>query len=107
MRGIPPKPAALTAALYITADGLPAVEPPDRTSALHRAFAASPAEGLLHLAGPALTATLEPGLAYARTFARGYLVRLCRLPGDSAGEVTVPAPGAEELAGHAMQAPPM
>jgi hypothetical protein len=75
--------------LVISPHGRPLVDPTaappaDATPADRRtaaAFAAGPAQGLLHLATAELTAKLSPGLAFARDWGRAYLTKLCQTPG--------------------------
>jgi superfamily II DNA or RNA helicase len=73
------------------------------------AFAASAAQGLIHLATTELKAALPPALAYCRDFSRLYLTRLCRTPQpDNAAKIDrVSPPSLDELATLALAAPPM
>src|SRR5262245_13297302 len=72
------------------------------------AFADSPARGLLHLATSQLQARLPPALDFARSFARGYLTRLCQTQAHEQKDLPpTPPPSAEELATWVLQAPPM
>jgi superfamily II DNA or RNA helicase len=96
----------MDAAMSVGPEGVPAYGGDD-DGELARAFARSPWEGLLHLAGPALSAEVEPGLAFARLFARRYLSRACQLPGELAELPEVAPPGPEELTLLAAGAPPM
>jgi len=112
--------------LYVSPHGRPGIEEaapedvgPDAASGLappvakriREAFAAGPAQGLLHLAAAHLQATLPPTLAFARDFARDYLTRLCHSPGIAEGGGAnvepLPAPPEVDLAARAAQAPPM
>jgi non-specific serine/threonine protein kinase len=76
---------------------------------IRRAFATSPAAGLLHLAGAELQTALPAALGYIRDFARSYLTQLCRMPEVDGQPQTpaIPAPPPEELAFLVLQAPPM
>jgi non-specific serine/threonine protein kinase len=73
------------------------------------AIADNPARGLLHLATSELQAILPPALAYARSFARNYLTRLCQTQAHEATKDLPPAPppSSGELATWVLQAPPM
>ncbi len=76
---------------------------------VRRAFSESQAHGLLGLGSRELTSPLPPEFAWAREFACRYLTALCHAPEISgATELPrMPAPGAEEFAAAALQAPPM
>ncbi|MBV9488984.1 MAG: DEAD/DEAH box helicase [Verrucomicrobia bacterium] len=75
---------------------------------LKASFQSSAAEGLLLLAGEALTVPLPPSAAYWRDFSRLYVQRLCRESGSHDGALsTLAPPSAEELAAFAQAAPPM
>ena len=84
--------------LVISPHGRPQVDvagdvaPSERRTAA--AFAAGPAQGLLHLATADLTAKLPPGLAFARDWSRAYLTKLCQTPGvtEAADPPRVPPP---------------
>lgn len=71
------------------------------TRKLAEAFSLGTAEGLLHLAGPALRANLPPGLAYLRELARGYIAARCQTPD------AVAPPAHEALTFDAMRCPPI
>ncbi|MFT3788140.1 MAG: DEAD/DEAH box helicase [Tepidisphaeraceae bacterium] len=96
------------AELKITPAGHAAIEDQGSVAVsadLIESFARSPADGLLHLAGPALRDVLPPGLAYAREFARRVVAR--RAQRESADASPVDPPPAEELTFLAMRVPPV
>src|SRR5947207_4087617 len=109
----------MTITLSISPHGAPFVEAaPDpeapgleeaAAKRIRAAFAEGPSQGLLHLGTAELQTSLPPALGFARDLARAYLTRLCHTPGlDGTAEVApVPAPGTDELAAMALQAPPM
>ncbi len=74
-----------------------------------RAFEESEAAGLLHLATTELQTALPPSFAFARELARGYLTRLCHMPGLQGAQLppTVPPPSEAERATMLLRAPPM
>ncbi len=90
--------------LVITPHGRPQVDaagdtvPAERRTAA--AFAAGPAQGLLHLATADLTAKLPPGLSFARDWGRAYLTKLCQTPGvtEATDPPRVPPPDVETRA---------
>ncbi len=87
--------------LVISPHGRPLVEAVGDVSSAERrtsaAFAAGPAQGLLHLATADLTAKLAPGLAFAREWGRAYLTQLCQTPGvnEANDPPRVPPPDVE------------
>ena len=82
-----------------------AVAPAER---IGKAFAVSPAAGLLHLATVDLQTALPAPFVFARDFAGMYLTRLCHTPALEGGAVPeIAPPGLEELAMLSFQAPPM
>ena len=97
--------------LVISPHGRPQVEavadtvPAERRTAA--AFAAGPAQGLLHLATADLTAKLPPGLAFAREWGRAYLTKLCQTPGvtEAFDPPRVPPPSVEDRTAAAAAAP--
>jgi hypothetical protein len=97
-------------------------DPSDKRIA--KAFAESPARGLLHLATAELQTPLSPSLGFARELARDYLTALCHTPGVADGSggpaagdsaaggpaaalAPVDPPAEDELADRAGRAPPM
>ena len=97
--------------LVISPHGRPLVEavgdlaPAERRTSA--AFAAGPAQGLLHLATADLTAKLPPGLAFAREWGRAYLTKLCQTPGvtEAADPPRVPPPDVDARTAAAAAAP--
>ena len=81
------------------------VTPADRR--LAAAFAAGPAQGLLHLATADLTAKLPPGLSFTRDWGRAYLTKLCQTPGvtDAADPPRVRPPDLDARAAAAAAVP--
>jgi len=73
------------------------------------AFEEDTAHGLLHLAAHDLPARLPPAFGYVRSFARGYLTKLCQTQAhETANELpALPPPPEAELASWVLQAPPM
>ena len=91
-----PPAAAPGATSGSTAGGTAAdATPADRRTSA--AFAAGPAQGLLHLATADLTAKLPPGLSFARDWGRAYLTKLCQTPGvtEAIDPPRVPPPDGE------------
>jgi len=76
-----------------------------RITKIVKAFASSQAAGLFSLATQKLDATLPPSLAYWRSFAGGYLTRLCQTSDPSRAET--PPPDADDLDTLVRNAPPM
>ena len=90
--------------LVISPHGRPSAEAVGDAAPAERrtmaAFAAGPAQGLLHLATADLTAKLPPGLNFARDWGRAYLTKLCQTPGvtEAADPPRVPPPPADDRA---------
>ncbi len=79
-----------------------------RARRITKAFQASAAAGLLHLATAELESRLPLDLAFAREFAAQYLTELCHTPGLQAGAAAglIP-PDDAKLAALAQTAPPI
>jgi superfamily II DNA or RNA helicase len=85
----------------------PAPLPADVQDRIHRAFTASAAAGLLHLATAELQTLLLPPFAFAREVARQYLTRLCHTPDLDNPQTAIAPLSTDEFAALALQAPPM
>ncbi len=96
--------------LRVETGAAPAPWPDEDTARrVARAFAESPARGLLHLGTRELNSALPPAAAWWRELPRRYLTRLCHIPEiTQAREIgAVPVPAVDELSTFIGTAPPM
>ena len=97
--------------LLLVANGPPPSPWPDVETGCRvvRAFAESPARGLVHLATRELHTALPPAAAWWRELARRYLTQVCHIPDlDRMREIApIPPPDTSELETLADTAPPM